>query len=208
MDYIYIGFCLNDFTDFDAYLDFVNSKGGKTVYIFEQLSNVSTFNEKKLQKLKAVSMNLSIYKKDGGIESLPKNTKGKITNTHVILLQYKQPLDAIIQHREDSVFYLYIPKCNSALYKEFIEKFKDCKIFIYGRDIIKVVKELIADPKIKKSDMIVYLDYLKTFKVTSYKNICVWENDINIDESYISTSSDKTIDDLALSANRILPKLN
>lgn len=205
MDIIYIGFCLNDFNDFNEYLDFVNTKLGKTVYIFEQVGNVSTFNEKKLQKLKSVAVNLSIYKKDGSVDMLPKNTKGKIQEAFVILLKYDQPLNTIIKHRESSTFILFMPKCSPLLYKEFITKFKNNKLYIYGRDIVKVVKELISDPKIKKKDMIDYLNYLKDFKVTPYKNICMWENFIDVDDSYIYSSSDKTINDLALSVDKMLP---
>ena len=188
-------------------MDFASLKAGKTVYIFESNGNVSTFSDKKLQKLKSLAINLSIYKKDGGIEMLPKNPKGKIEDICVYLLPHSGPIDTIITHREDSTFFLYMPKCNAAIYKELICKFKDCKLFIYGRDIIKVIKELIADSKIKKSDMITYLNYLNDFKMSKYKDICVWENGASDGDSYLSSSSDKSLNDLVLSVDKMLPSL-
>jgi len=196
MDNIYIGFCLNDFIEFNNYVDFINLKKAKTAYIFESSNQSLLMNDsKKLQILKNLAITLILHRKDGSIEYFPKNPKGKINIISVFLLDYKTTINQIIiAHREDSVFYLYIPKCNSLMYKELIEKFKECKLFIYGRDIIKVVKELISDPKIKKNDMIIYLNYLKEFKITSFKNnVCIWENDISLDESYISSTNDKSL---------------
>jgi len=195
MDNIYIGFCLNDFIEFNNYVDFINLKKAKTAYIFENTNQSLMMNDnKKIQTLKNLAVTLVLHRKDGSIEYFPKNPKGKINVISIFLLDYNVTLNQIlIEHREDSIFYLYIPKCSSLMYKELIEKFKECKIFIYGRDIIKVVKDLISDPKIKKNDMITYLNYLKEFKITSFKNnICIWENNVDIDESYITSSENNS----------------
>lgn len=206
MDNIYIGFCLNDFIEFNNYVDFINLKKAKTAYIFENSNqSLSMQDNKKIQVLKNLAMTLVLHRKDGSIEYFPKNPKGKINLISIFLLDYNLTINQIlVEHREDSIFYLYIPKCSSLMYRELIEKFKECKLFIYGKDIIKVVKELISDPKIKKADMITCLNYLKEFKVTSFKNnICIWENDVGLDESFIS-SSDKSLSNFVTQLDKML----
>ena len=201
MENIFIGFCVTKFIDFNKFLNYVDLKGGKCVYIFES----GKLDDQKQKLLYKLGKKVNIYKDSSSIES-KLNPQGKIDEIHLYLNQLKS-IKTIIKYTDTTQFVFYLDQCDTKEYKDMLNIFNEVNnIIVIGRSLLEITKELIASTT-TCDELLKYAKLCEKYKCISLKDYYIWEPtiiqsnsiDSNIDsniDSTIDSTIDSNIDDL------------